>query len=395
MKIDACLRKFFMWKKYVVDGVSPFILHPSSFPPGKGMSSTDLYKTLGVARTATAEEIKKAHRKLARKFHPDLNPGDKKSEEKFKEVQQAYDVLSDEDKRGKYDQYGDMWEQAQAAGAGGAGFGGFPGGGAGGTRPGGFPPDNPNSPKPGPGLDDWFVEMFGSRVGRPKSKPAPDVFGRSAAPAEDIEFGLDLTLEEAYTGVTKTINVTVEDVCPECSGIGQKVNSKGQYDLSGSGVCPRCRGVGRVTSPRTGQVKIPAGAWDGMRSTMPGMGPADARERRGNLYVQLHILPNPKFERDGQNLLFDVNVPYTVAALGGEIQVDMLDGQQRQLVVPAGIQTGQKMRLSAQGMPALRDRKAGDAFARVKISVPRSLTDEERDLLMQLARLRNDPVRSK
>ena len=227
---------------------------------------------------------------------------------------------------------------------------------------------------------------------RTRSRPAPDVFGRSAAPAEDIEFGLDITLEEAYTGATKTINVTVEDVCPECEGLGQKRNSKGQYDLNGSGVCPKCRGTGRVASPRTGQVKIPAGAWDGMRSTMPGMGPADARGRRGNLYVQLHLLPNPKFERDGQNLLFDVTVPYTVAALGGEINVEMLGGQTRQLVVPPGIQTGQKMRLSGQGMPALRDRKAGDALARVKISVPRSLSDEERDLLLQLARLRNDPV---
>ncbi len=143
------------------------------------------------------------------------------------------------------------------------------------------------------------------------------------------------------------------------------------------------------------QINIPAGAWDGMRSKMAGMGAADARGRRGDLYVQLHVLPNAKFERDGQNLLFDVTVPYTVAALGGEIDVQTLDGQTRQLVVPAGIQTGQKMRLSGKGMPALRDRKTGDAFARVKIAVPRDLTDQERDLLTQLARLRNDPVRSK
>ena len=362
--------------------------------------STDYYKTLGVARTATPDEIKKAHRKLARKFHPDLNPGDKKSEEKFKEVQQAYDVLSEEDKRKKYDQYGDAWEQVGVGGA------GFPPGGPGATRPGNPQPDHVNFGSEGINFEDIFGTIFGSGAGRTTSKftagagraasrPAPDVFDRSAAPAEDIEFGLDITLEEAYTGVTKPINVTVEDVCPDCDGLGQKRNSKGQYDLNGSGVCSKCRGTGRVSSPRTGQVKIPAGAWDGMRSTMHGLGPADARGRRANLYVQLHLLPNAKFERDGQNLLFDVTVPFTVAALGGEISVEMLGGQTRQLVVPPGIQTGQKMRMGGQGMPALRDRNTGDALARVKISVPRSLSDEERDLLMQLARLRNDPVRSK
>ena len=342
--------------------------------------SKDYYKTLGVAKTASAEEIKKAHRKLARKFHPDLNPGDKKAEDKFKEVQEAYDVLSDEEKRGKYDQYGEQWEQV------GQGF----------SQPDPQPGPRRDSPQEShfsPDIHDLFKDIFNTG-GRGRGAPR-DMFTPSAAPAEDIDFGLDITLEEAYSGVTKRINVTVQDVCPECEGLGQKRNSRGQIDLSNTTGCSRCRGTGRVASPRSSQINVPAGAWDGMRSKMAGMGSADARGRRGDLYVQLRVLPNAKFERDGQKLLFDVTVPYTVAALGGEIGVETLDGQTRQLVIPAGIQTGQKMRLSGKGMPALRDRQAGDAFARVKIAVPRDLTDQERDLLAQLARLRNDPVRSK
>jgi DnaJ-class molecular chaperone len=238
-------------------------------------------------------------------------------------------------------------------------------------------------------FEDFLERMFGGgrRSGGNQGFPQ-----RSAAPAEDIEFSLDVTLEEAYRGATKRFNVTVEDVCPECEGLGQKRNSKGQIDLN-SPVCPRCRGAGRIDSPRSGQVNVPAGAWDGMRSRLASMGPADARGRRGDLYVQLHMLAHPKFERDGQDLQFDLQVPYTIAALGGEVTVETLDGQKRQLVIPSGIQAGQKLRLSGKGMPALRDRRAGDAYARVRITVPRDLSDRERSLLEELARLRGDAVK--
>lgn len=347
--------------------------------------STDHYKTLGVAKTAAAEEIKKAHRKLARKYHPDLNPGDKKAEDKFKEIQEAYDVLSDEEKRGKYDKYGDMWQQVAANAP------GFNPGSAQGRADGSSPFGGADTGTAGVNFQDIFEQMFGGRAGA-RNNPT-DFFAPSAAPAEDIEFSLDITLDEAFRGTTKRINVTVEDVCPDCSGVGQKRNSKGQFDLNGGGVCTRCNGSGRVPSPRSGQVNVPAGAWDTMRSKLAGMGSADARGRRGDLYVQLHVLPHAKFERTGQDLQFDVTVPYTVAALGGEIAVETLDGQSRKMVVPAGIQTGQKMRLGGQGLPALRDRKAGDAYARVKISVPKVLNEEERALLLQLAHLRNDPVK--
>jgi DnaJ-class molecular chaperone len=237
-------------------------------------------------------------------------------------------------------------------------------------------------------FEDFIEQMFGGgRSGR-RGRAA-----RSAAPDEDIEFGLEVPLEEAYRGTTRTLRVTLEDVCPECDGFGQKRNARGQVDLNGP-VCPRCRGRGRIEAPRSVQVTVPAGAWDGLRLKVAGQGGADAQGRRGDLFIQLRIPPNPTFERDGQNLLFDVQVPYTIAALGGEAAVETLSGQQRQLLVPAGIQTGQKLRLNGQGMPALQDRKAGDAFARVRITVPRTLGDRERELLEQLARLRNDPVRT-
>lgn len=356
------------------------------------MNGKDYYKILGVPRTASAEEIKKAHRKLARKHHPDLNPGDKKAEEQFKLIQEAYDVLSDPDKRVKYDQFGDAFAQMP--------FGaGAPGGGPRGQAGGGFngsPYVDVDASGGGINFEDFLERMFG---GGARGARRPNAgFGtmgadfRSAAPAEDIEFGLDITLEEAYRGTSRRINVTVEDVCPECEGFGQKRNSKGQIDLN-SPACPRCGGAGRMASPRSGAVTVPAGAWDGLRLKLSAQGAADARGNRGDLYVQLRVQPRAGWERDGQDLLFDQPVPYTIAALGGEVTVITLDGHMRQLIVPPGIQTGQKLRLSGQGMPALRDRKTGDAYARVKITVPRSLTEGERDLLTQLARLRNESVK--
>ncbi|HZP82783.1 MAG TPA: J domain-containing protein [Chthonomonadaceae bacterium] len=352
------------------------------------MNGKDFYKILGVPKTATQEEIKKAHRKLARKYHPDLNPGDKKAEETFKSIQEAYDVLSDPEKRAKYDQFGEMWQNSGFGAGAGPSAGWRPGPGAG--TAGGSPFVDVDLG--GLNFQDWLAQMFGGGVRR-DTGPMGGFGTRSAAPAEDVEFGLDISLEDAYRGASQRITVTVDDVCPECEGMGQKRNSRGQYDLGS--LCPRCRGQGRIPSQRSGQVNIPAGAWDGLRLKLTGQGAADARGKRGDLYVQLHIRPHPKFERDGQDLLFDVAVPYTIAALGGEVSVEMLDGQKRQLLVPPGIQTGQKMRLSGQGMPALRDRKAGDAYARVKITVPKDLSERERNLLEELARLRNEPVRSR
>ncbi len=215
---------------------------------------------------------------------------------------------------------------------------------------------------------------------------------RSAAPAEDIEFRLDIPLEDAYRGTTQRLNVSVEDVCKTCEGSGNKRDARGRIDMSAT-ACLRCGGTGRIRSPRSGQITVPAGAWDGLRLKLAGEGAADGRGRRGDLFVQIHILPHARFERDGQDVLFDMPVSYTIAALGGEATVETLDGVRRQLVVPSGVQSGQKMRLTGQGMPALRDRPRGDAYARVKITVPKDLSDTERTLLEQLAQMRNEPIR--
>lgn len=337
------------------------------------MNGKDYYKVLGISATATDEEIKKAHRKLARKHHPDLNPGNKKAEEQFKEIQEAYDVISDPEKRKKYDQYGDMWQQVPQNQGGPT------------EAQYGDPFANMHTGGATINMDDLFGGIFGG--GRRGSR-----FGQEE-PTEDVEFTLDVSLEDAFRGSSKRVNLTVEDTCTECGGVGQKRNARGQFDLNGA-ACNRCRGRGKTPSQRAIQVTIPAGAWDQMQMTQRGQGPADPRGKRTDLHMKLHILPHAKFERDGQNLLFDVQVPYTVAALGGEVSVETLSGVRRQLVVPAGIQTGQKMRLSGQGMPALKEHPAGDAFARVKIVVPKDLTETEKRLLEQLAQLRNDPIRT-
>jgi DnaJ-class molecular chaperone len=343
------------------------------------LNEKDYYTILGVSRTASLEEIKKAHKRLARKYHPDLNPGDKKAEEQFKTIQAAYDVLSDADKRKKYDQFGPMWEQMSAAGAG-------PYGGA---RPGGQQPPVDFGGFGGADIHDFFENIFGGVAGRGGRTPG---FGGGRTP-DDIVFTTNISLEEAYKGASKSLNVTVDDVCPECEGIGQKKNAKGQFDLNNALACSRCRGSGRVASQRTVPLNIPPGVTDGYQARIAGQGAADVRGRRNDLLIQINITKHPRFERDGQNLTFDAPVPYTVAALGGKIFVEMPGGQKREVNVPAGIQSGQRMRLTGQGMPAFGGKPGGDAYARVKITVPKDLSDREIALLEQLAEMRNEHVK--
>ncbi|MBC7527343.1 MAG: J domain-containing protein [Chthonomonadaceae bacterium] len=340
----------------------------------------DYYKTLGVAKDASPEDIKKAHRKLARQLHPDLNPGNKKAEDQFKEVQEAYDVLSDTGKRERLDKYGDpdadpskMWGGGQPS----SGSGGYEGG-----------PGFQNVEVDFGGFDDIFGGIFGGKEAGRSSARRPV----SNAPAEDVEFGLEISLEDAYRGTDQRIQVTVEDACPDCNGSGQKRDTQGRYDLRGAR-CLRCHGTGRIASPRNGEVKIPAGAWDGLRLKLNGQGAADPKGKRGDLYVNLRIRKHLRFERDGQDLSFELPVSYTIASLGGEATVTMLDGTARQLMVPPGIQTGQKMRLNGQGMPALRDHTQGDAYAKIKITVPKDPSDRERTLLAELAAIRGETVR--
>lgn len=355
------------------------------------MNDKDFYNILGVPKTASAAEIKKAHLRLARKYHPDLNPGDKKAEEQFKKVQEAYDVLSDVDKRKKYDQFGPMWEQMSNAGA-----GTYGGGGRSAPSPNaGFDPGGG-----GVNIDDFLNSVLGglgNRGGQQQQQPRGGGFGGfgggGARPPEDIIFNTSITLEEAYRGAAKTLNVTVDDVCPECEGIGQKKNSKGQFDLNNAQGCPRCRGKGRIASPRSMPLNIPPGVTDGYQIRIAGQGAADMRGRRTDLIVQITVAKHLRYERDGQNLTFEANVPYTIAALGGEVMVELPGGMKRQVNVPTAIQSGQRMRLTGQGMPAFDGKPAGDAFARVKVTVPKDLSDREISLLEELARMRNENVK--
>ncbi len=328
----------------------------------------DYYAILGIGRTADEKEIKAAYRKLARKYHPDVNPGDSSAEENFKQISEAYEVLSDPHKRAQYDSYGDQWKRySQTDSRAGATYtspdAGWDIGGTG-------------------GLNDLFDSLFGGFRNRSQ---------RAADRGEDVEFGLDLTLEEAIQGVTKNLNLRMEDVCVRCGGMGMLRNARGSLDMGQ--FCQDCRGEGRVASTRRVEVKIPAGVNEGQRVRLTGEGAAGVTGKRGDLYLLIRIKPHEHYERQGNDLYIDAVLPYTIAALGGEISVKTLNGH-RTLNVPAGVQSGQKIRIAGQGMPGLKGNRVGDLYVRIKISVPRDLSPKERQLLSELARLRGDKVSS-
>ncbi len=332
-----------------------------------GPTYKDYYKILGVDKTADLKEIKSAYRKLARKYHPDVNPGDKSAEEKFKDISEAYEVLSDTKKRSQYDSYGEQWKQYSGA----SGFGGS------GAQPGsGVEFDF------GANLGDLFESIFSGRRGAASRVPE---YG------EDIEYGLDLTLEEAVHGATKKLTISVEDVCPKCGGTGA---GGGAAPASRTAVvCSQCHGAGRIRRQRSVDVKIPAGVTEGKRIRLKGEGAAGPGGKKGDLYLLVRLKPHPQFERQGHDLYTDVSIPYTVAALGGEAQVKTLSGE-RTLPIPPGVQSGQKMRVSGHGIPAGNSARPGDLYARVRITVPKNPTDEERKLLEELARLHGDKTRA-
>ena len=323
-----------------------------------GPSYKDYYATLGVPKTATEKEIKAAYRKLARKHHPDVNPGNKGAEDKFKEISEAHEVLGDADKRKKYDQYGDQWKAYSQGGfpGGAAGPGGFPGG----QRAdfgGGFPGD----------LSDLFSTLFaeqfrqgGTPGGSQRTRTTinfGDPFGAPQPPASrDLESELRLTLEEAYNGGTKGISIQVPT---------------GRYDLD--------RG-GRSTELRRVDVKVPAGVGEGQKIRLAGQG-----VNGGDVMLTVRLMANSTFERKGDDLIVDVPVPYTTAALGGEMTVPTIAGKTLTVKLPAGTQSGQQLRLTGKGMPKLKESGHGDLYARVKITVPKVLSERERTLLTELA----------
>lgn len=328
------------------------------------MAGRDYYTILGVPRGATDKEIKAAYRKLARKYHPDVNPGDKSAEARFKEINLAYEVLSDPDKRKKYDQYGSDWENAEA-------FArarqqtqqqyGTYGRGKGGTPFTTFETSDMGD------LGDIFENLFrgfGNTSSRTTRRPRK---------GQDIEHPVEVTLEEAFNGTTRILELQSEQICPVCQGMGRIRNS----------VCTQCGGAGRVVKPRRLEVKIPAGVKDGSRVRIAGEGNPGMGGPNGDLYLIVKITPHPIFKREGDDILVDVPVPLVTAVLGGEVQVPTLKGSKLALKIPPDTQNGKVFRLGGQGMPRLSDGRRGDMLARVSVVLPTGLSERERSIFEQ------------
>lgn len=358
----------------------------------------DYYELLGVARTASPDDIKKAYRKRARELHPDANPDDPSAEERFKEVARAYEVLSDPEQRMRYDRYG----EAATGGAGGPNMGDMFGG----------------------GLGDLFDAFFGGGGGGP--------FGGRGGPAgpprgQDLEVVVDITLEQAVFGATVPVTVRTASRCDSCGGSGAaegteavmcvECNGRGQVQrirqsllgqMVTSSVCPRCNGLGQVVpSPcascrgegraigdKTYQVDIPAGVDTGSTLRLTGRGAVGVRGGSpGDLYVHIRVAEHERFERDGDDLICELPVSIAQAALGAKFSVATLDGDE-EIVVPPGTQPGLVFLLRGRGVTRLKGRSRGDLRVRVAVQVPSKLSDAEADLLRKYAELRGESVQT-
>ncbi|TAK74719.1 MAG: J domain-containing protein [Dehalococcoidia bacterium] len=323
----------------------------------------DLYAILGVKRDASAKEVRSAYRRLARQHHPDVNPGNSAAESRFKAINAAYEVLSDPEKRKKYDRYGDQWQHADEIEAmrqqrGGAGFGrGAPGDGA-------FTFEGD--------LGDLFGGMRGAGGGMFDS-----LFRRANTRqrGQDIEHAVRVSLEEAYAGTTRTVELRAPgEVCPTCGGAGQ---------LAGA-TCHTCRGSGTMAPSQRVEVRVPAGVADGARIRAAGKGgPGANGGASGDLFLRVQVAAHPVFERRGDDLHVTIDVPVADAALGGEVKVPTLKGRSLALRVPAGTQGGRVLRLAGQGMPRAGG-GFGDLFATVRLTLPESMTPEQRALFERL-----------
>lgn len=331
------------------------------------MATIDYYSTLGVARNASQQDIKKAYRSLARKYHPDINPDDKSAEDKFKKINEAYEVLSDTKKRGKYDKFGENWmhaDQFTSAGAGSAGgqrvrYGGFDFQGA--SSGGGFG---------GGGIDSLFEEML--RGGGTRSRQARPRRG------QNFEYAVTVTLEEAYGGAKRMLSLKGEKPCPTCSGSGAQQNK----------ACPTCGGAGAMASTENLEVKVPAGVKTGSRVRIAGKGGAGyGGAQRGDLYLLITVKPHQLFERKGDDLYVTAEVPLTLAMLGGEIKVPTLKSHLA-LKIPPQTQNGRSFRLKKQGMPHIGSAEKGDLIAKINVKLPTDLSAEETELFEKLKKLR-------
>ncbi len=355
----------------------------------------DYYEVLGVNRNSSQEELKKSYRKLALKYHPDKNPGNKKAEEKFKEAAEAYAVLSDPQKRSQYDHFGHS--------LGGGGFSGF----------GGFDDIFSNF---GDIFEDFFdiESIFGGGT-RGRSR------GSRSRRGSDLQYKLSISFEESASGKETNIKVPRYETCtqckgdgtapgsskvqcPQCHGTGQIRVSQGFFSIArtcnicgGSGTkiskpCPDCKGEGRVPRERKINIKIPAGVDNGSRLKISGEGEAGVGGGpRGNLYVYIEVKPHPYFRREDDHIICEKEISFTQAALGAEVEVPTLDGRAK-LKIPAGTQSGKLFRLSGKGMPNLRGYGRGDQYVRINVVVPTRLTEEEKKLLRQFAALRKENV---
>ena len=349
------------------------------------MSNQDYYATLGVSRTAGDDEIKKAYRKMAMKYHPDRNPGDAAAEEKFKEVQKAYEILSDAQKRAAYDQYGHAAFEQGGVGAG--GFGGF-----GGAQ--GFD------------FSDIFSQMFGGAAGGGRQQNHQGA---------DLQYNIEITLEEAATGIRKQITIPTYEECGTCHGSGAKAGTKATTcrTCHGSGVvhvrqaifqiqqtcpacggsgkeikdpCPQCHGEGRVKAAKTVEVNIPAGIDDGQRIRLSGEGePGIHGAPPGDLYIHVSVKAHKIFQRDPEvptDLHCELPISITTAALGGEVEVPTLDGKVK-LSIPAGTQNGKRMRVKGKGVKSVRSSLVGDLYCHIVVETPVNLTERQKELLAE------------
>ena len=352
------------------------------------MADQDYYEVLGVARGASDDEIKKAYRRLAMKYHPDRNNGDKAAEEKFKAVGEAYAVLSDPQKRAAYDRYGKAGVDPSAAGGFGGGFGGFGGFGGG---------DFSN-------FGDIFSDIFGG--GARQTRRGPRVYR-----GDDLSYSLEVTLEQAVHGMKTDIRVPVWDecdnchgtgckpgtskkTCPHCHGTGTVNMSSGFLSVqqtcpycSGTGEiisdpCTKCGGSGRVKTTKTLEISVPAGINDGQRIRLSGKGaPGVNGGPAGDLYVQIVIKPHDIFQREDDDLHADLPISFTTAALGGEVSVPTMDTETR-ITIPEGTQSGKIFRLRGKGVPNVHNNSVkGDLYVHVYVETPVNLSSEQKDLL--------------
>jgi molecular chaperone DnaJ len=354
------------------------------------MPKRDYYETLGLARGASEQDIKSAFRRLAKDCHPDRNPGDKSSEAKFKELNEAYEALRDPQKRAAYDQFGHAAFDG-SHGRGGAGFG----------------PDFASS------MSDIFDDLFGEFMGGRRGGRGQRTGRERGA---DLRYNMEISLPEAFAGKTAQIRVptsvtcevctgtgaktgTQPSTCPTCSGAGKVRASQGFFTIErtcpscqGRGEiindpCTSCTGTGRVVKERTLSVNIPSGVEDGTRIRLAGEGEAGVRGGpAGDLYIFLSIKPHEFFQRDGADIFCRVPIAMTAASLGGHIDVPTLDGGQTRVKIPEGTEAGKQFRLKGKGMPVLRSKVTGDMYIQVEVETPKNLTRRQRELLEEFER---------